>query len=118
MSRVFRVLAAASLLATASGAFAHAHLQAAEPASGAAVPAPPTVKLHFNEAVEPAVSVVKVFGPGNLAIETGKTTGAEGDDKTLVTPLPKLQAGEYRLEWSTMGHDGHRMKGDMHFSVK
>jgi methionine-rich copper-binding protein CopC len=117
--RTFRhILTATTLAVAATGAFAHAKLQAAEPASGAAVPAPGEVKLHFNEAVEPAMSTVTVTGPAKAAVEVGKPTGASGDAKTLVTTLPKLSAGEYRLEWSTMGHDGHHTKGEYRFSVK
>lgn len=118
MRIALHVLAATTLAVVATGAFAHVKLQAAEPASGAAVAAPTQVTLHFNEAVEPAMSTVKVTGPGNAAVEVGKPAGASGDSKTLVSTLPKLPAGEYRLEWSTMGHDGHHTKGEYRFTVK
>ena len=118
MRIALHALAATTLAAAATGALAHARLQAAEPASGAAVAAPGEVRLHFNEAVEPAMSTVKVTGPANAAVEVGKPAGAAGDAKTLVSTLPKLPAGEYRLEWSTMGHDGHHTKGEYRFTVK
>jgi len=118
MPTVFRYLVATALLVAAVGASAHAKLQSAEPGAGATVAAPAQVKLHFNEAVEPAMSTVKVFGPANAAVEVGQPAGASGDAKTLVSTLPKLPAGEYRLEWSTMGHDGHHTKGELRFTVK
>lgn len=118
MRIALHVLAATALAVGAAGAFAHAKLQAAEPAVGAAVATPGEVKLHFNEAVEPAMSTVKVFGANKAAIEVGKPVGAGGDAKTLASALPKLPAGEYRLEWSTMGHDGHHTKGEYRFTVK
>jgi methionine-rich copper-binding protein CopC len=33
-------------------------------------------------------------------------------------PVSKLRAGSYRVEWSTMGRDGHHVKGDVRFTVK
>lgn len=118
MRNILRTLAVTALAAAAGAAFAHAKLQAAEPASGAAIAAPAEVKLHFNEAVEAAMSTVKVYGPGNATVEVGKPAAASGDTKTLVSTLPKLSSGEYRLEWSTMGHDGHHTKGEYRFTVK
>lgn len=118
MHHALRALLAAPLVLAGGAVFAHARLQAAEPASGAAVAAPAEVRLHFNEAIEPAMSTVKVTGPANAAVDVGKPAGASGDAKTLVAPLPKLPAGDYRLEWSTMGHDGHHTKGEYRFTVK
>jgi methionine-rich copper-binding protein CopC len=118
MRNVLRTLSVTALAAAAGTTFAHAKLQAAEPANGIAVAAPAEVKLHFNEAVEPAMSTIKVYGPGHAAVEVGKPAGASEDPKTLVSTLPKLAAGEYRLEWSTMGHDGHHTKGEYRFTVK
>jgi len=118
MPLTLRSLFGSALLVASTAASAHAKLQTSEPAAGQAGPAPSVVKLHFNEAVEPAMSTVKVFGPADAAVEVGKPAGAEGDAKTLVSTLPKLTAGDYRLEWSTMGHDGHHMKGEFRFTVK
>lgn len=118
MPITFRSLAASALFLISTGAFAHAKLQAADPASGATVAAPKTLTLHFNEAVEPAMSSVKLVGPANAQVEVGKPAGAEGDAKTLVSTVPQLAAGEYRLQWSTMGHDGHHTKGEYRFTVK
>ena len=107
-------------LTLASGlAFAHAKLQASTPASGAAVtPAPTELRLRYNEAVEVAMSTVRITGPGDVAVATGKVIADPADDKTLVQPLPRLAAGEYRVQWTTMGHDGHHTKGEIRFAVK
>ena len=118
MPSLSRPVAVAALLAAVSSAFAHPRLQASEPAGGATVPAPAAARLRFDEAVEPAASSVKVFGPGDAAVDAGKPTGADGDARTLVSTLPKLAPGAYRLEWSTVGHDGHRTRGELRFTVK
>lgn len=105
--------------AATTSAFAHAKLQKSEPENGAAVTvAPAAVKLHYNEPVEAAMSSVKFTGFGGAAVEAGKPTLAEGDNKTLVVPVPKLPAGDYLVQWSTMGHDGHHTKGEVRFTVK
>ena len=117
-----KTLCTIALLVTAAAtttAFAHAKLQKSEPENGSTVAvAPAAVKLHYNEPVEAAMSSVKFTGSGDVVVQAGMPTLAEGDDKTLVVPVPKLPAGDYRVEWSTMGHDGHHMKGEVRFTVK
>lgn len=105
--------------AATTTAFAHAKLQKSEPENGSTVTtAPVALKLHYNEPVEAAMSRVTVIGAGDVAVQAGKPTLTEGDGSTLAVPVPKLPSGDYRVEWSTMGHDGHHMKGELHFSVK
>jgi methionine-rich copper-binding protein CopC len=119
MNTFLHTLAALAIAGAAAPAFAHAKLLASEPSNGATLTAAPAdVKLHYNEPVEAAMSSIKLFGPGNTAMAAGKPARAEGDSKTLVVPLPVLPAGDYRLEWSTMGHDGHHMKGDVRFTIR
>ena len=33
-------------------------------------------------------------------------------------PLDSLKAGNYKVQWVGVGHDGHRRTGDYAFSVK
>lgn len=119
MKKTLGTFATVLAAATASAVFAHAKLQQSEPGNGSTVTTPPAaLKLHYNEPVEPAVSGVKLFGPGDKPMQAGRPALADGNDKTLVVPLPRLPAGNYRVEWSTMGRDGHPMKGDVRFTVK
>ena len=119
MNKILRTAAALVTAAATTSAFAHAKLQKSEPENGSTVmSSPASLKLRYSESVEPAMSGVKFFGPGDKAVQAGKPVLAEGDDKTLVVPVPKLPAGDYRVEWSTMGHDGHHMKGEVRFTVK
>lgn len=117
-----KTLCSIALLVTAAAtttAFAHAKLQKSEPENGSTVTiAPAAVKLHYNEPVEAAMSSMRFTASGDVTVQAGKPVLAEGDDKTLVVPVPKLPAGDYRVEWSTMGHDGHHMKGEVRFTVK
>jgi methionine-rich copper-binding protein CopC len=115
---LMKYLVSAFLAFTAATALAHAKLQTSEPAAGTTVTAPVTIKLQYNEAVEAAMSVVKLVGPDGIAVQVGKPFLADGDSKTLVATVPKLPAGEYSIHWSTMGHDGHHTKGEFRFTVK
>jgi len=64
------------------------------------------------------MSTVRLVGPGEGVVVTDKVTAEPADDKSLVQPLPKLAPGEYRVQWTTMGHDGHHTKGETRFTVK
>jgi methionine-rich copper-binding protein CopC len=119
MNKILRTAAVFVTAAAVTSAFAHAKLQKSEPENGSTVTISPTaLKLHYNEPVEAAMSSVKVIGHGDVAVQAGKPVLAEGNDSTLAVAVPKLPSGDYRVEWSTMGHDGHHTKGELHFSVK
>jgi methionine-rich copper-binding protein CopC len=119
MNTILRAVVAVVTVAATASALAHAKLQRSEPENGSTVTSSPTaLKLQYNEPIEPAMSSVKLTGSGDMAVQTGKPVLDEGDDKTLVVPVSKLRAGSYRVEWSTMGRDGHHVKGDVRFTVK
>src|SRR5438067_1761414 len=114
-----KTLVLTALTLASATAFAHARLQNSTPANGASVaPAPAELRLQYNEPVELAMSTVKMTGPGDAAVATDKAVADPSDDKTIVQPLPKLAAGDYRVQWTTMGHDGHHTKGEIRFTVK
>lgn len=114
-----KTFALAALALASATAFAHARLQDSMPANGASVvPAPTELRLQYNEPVEVAMSTVRITGPGDAAVATDKVVADPSDDKTIVQPLPKLAAGGYRVQWTTMGHDGHHTRGEIRFTVK
>ena len=114
-----KTLTLATLMMTAAAAFAHAKLQTSAPADGTTVAAAPSeLRLTYNEPVEVSMSTVKITGPSDVAIATDKVAADPTSDKTLVQALPKLAPGDYRVQWNTMGHDGHHTKGEIHFTVK
>ena len=119
MKQLVRITASLALAAFASSAFAHAKLQTSTPANGATLSAAPSeLRFEYNEAVEPAMSSVKLVGPDSKPVTTDKAEVSKDDDKVLLVKVPKLPAGAYRVEWSTMGHDGHHTKGTVSFTVK
>jgi methionine-rich copper-binding protein CopC len=36
----------------------------------------------------------------------------------MVATLPSLQSGQYRVQWSTVTHDGHKTRGEFSFRVR
>jgi methionine-rich copper-binding protein CopC len=119
MNALARATACLLIALGATGASAHAVLQSSDPAAGSTLEASPMqIRLHFNEPVEPAFTAVRLAGPGGTEVATGKASVDQADGRTVVLPLPPLAAGTYKARWSTTGRDGHRMKGEIGFTVK
>jgi methionine-rich copper-binding protein CopC len=119
MKQTVRTTALLAVALVSASVFAHARLQASSPANASTVsPAPRELRLQYNEAVEAPLCSVKVIGPSDAEVPTDRVAGDKADPKTLVLALPKLAAGDYRVEWSAAGRDGHRTKGGIHFTVK
>ena len=118
--RDIRAFAAAlSLCGACMAAFAHPRLLESSPDPGAAVDGTAQrLVLRFSEPVEPAFFGLKLIGPGESAIALDKPTADVANPARVVAPLPTLRAGNYRVEWSALGRDGHKVKGDFRFTVK
>jgi copper resistance protein C len=105
------------LFATAGSAFAHAHLDHAEPRVGSAVAqSPKEVVLWFTEKLEPAFSSIEVRNEQGAAVNAGKAT-VVGDRTQLRVPLKSLPAGTYKVIWRVLSVDTHRTQGDFTFRV-
>jgi methionine-rich copper-binding protein CopC len=105
--------------ATASTAQAHAKLLASEPKSGSVVErAPKEIRLQFNEPLELPFSKVKLLDQNNLVIEPSRIDLDKANPKVMIATLPQLQAGPYRIQWTTVTRDGHKVKGELGFKVK
>jgi methionine-rich copper-binding protein CopC len=118
-----RALSAAvflSAMLTTASVFAHAHLQQQIPAADSTVSvSPQALTLTFSEGVELSFSGVTLSGPQNKPVATGKLARSDGNKAQLTLPLNEpLAAGEYTVEWHVVSVDGHKTKGQYHFSVK
>lgn len=111
-------VAVVGLLAT-STASAHAKLEASSPQANAIVsPAPGQVRLQFSEQLELPFSKVKLTDEKGVVVEPSKTTLDDANPKVLVATVPTLHAGTWRVQWSTVTRDGHKVKGQFDFRVK
>jgi methionine-rich copper-binding protein CopC len=120
MLRLSSCLFAALLCCTAGSAFAHAHLKTEAPAHDSIVKVAPTVlRLDFSEALELALSNVKLSDTKGNHIETAVTKLAADNGKTLLVPLTTpLAAGVYKVEWQVLSKDGHKTNGSYTFTVQ
>jgi methionine-rich copper-binding protein CopC len=123
MKRLASLFAAAAMAAATLAApqvYAHATVQASEPAANAELAkAPAAIKLSFNEAIDPAFSTIVLqdsFGKPVPGVAKA-VVGGDGKEQ-LSAELPALKAGGYIVRWVAIGPDGHRRTGQYNFSVK
>jgi methionine-rich copper-binding protein CopC len=108
-------------IATAFSASAHAHakLEASSPKADTLVAATPKeVRLQFNEPIELVFSKIKLLDPKGLMIEPSKIDLDKSNPKAMIATIPPLGAGSYRVQWTTVTRDGHKVKGEFSFQVK
>lgn len=119
IKHILAVAACALASSVTSSAFAHAKLQSSDPQAGSSIAgAPKHVRLKFNEALEPAFSKITLAGPDNKEIPVTAVAVDKEDPSVMTAQLPALPAGAYRIQWSAMTHDSHKMKGEVPFTVK
>jgi len=106
------------IAATIASAYAHGTVETASPKDGATLSTSPSeIRLKFSEPLEPTFTSVRLFSlSGREVLATGKAHVEDG--KTVVLPLPALPPGGYRARWMSVGHDGHRVHGEIAFTVK
>lgn len=118
--RILTVAAFLTTIALSPAAFAHAHLKNQSPAADSAVTAAPqALTLNFTEGIEPTFSGVTITGPQEAKVKTGEVKLNEKDNNQLIVPVEEsLKPGEYSVDWHVVSVDGHKTKGNYHFSVK
>ncbi|MFM0197929.1 copper homeostasis periplasmic binding protein CopC [Paraburkholderia strydomiana] len=100
-------------------ALAHGKLESAVPASGSTLDiAPDSLRLTFNEDLEPTFSTVKVSDSTGAAVTKEKAKVDSSNPRVLTIALPKLSSGSYSVQWAVMTHDAHKTKGTYTFQVK
>ena len=120
MTRYFSVLVLALLATTALvvPAQAHAELKSSNPASGAALDAPPKhVELVFSEAVQlPDGDAVTITGPDGAKLPV---TQVHALDNTITATVDATAAksGAHTITWSAKSDDGDTVTGTFAFTM-
>ncbi|OJU89142.1 MAG: copper resistance protein CopC [Acinetobacter sp. 38-8] len=116
MSALRNTLVGATLIVTASSAFAHVKLESAIPAINASVASQPkNITLNFGEEV--MLMNVKLLDAQRKDIPLNyKIT--HDMKKSFDVAASKLKKGKYTVVWTTMGADGHNMNGEYNFTIK
>jgi len=94
---------------------AHVALVNSMPEKGSTVNvAPSSIMLEFTEEVRLLKATVSVKGSEALDIGFKPVAKAE---KHFMVALPSLNQGEYLVNWTVMGSDGHRMEESFNFTI-
>jgi copper transport protein len=120
VARLLASIVALLLLAGApTPAFAHAELQQAEPAPGAAVPAPPSaLRLRFSEPLDRSATRIEVLDERGSRVAAPDLAIGPPNDRLLTVELGGLAEGVYTVRWWTLSQvDGHRWQGVYRFGV-
>lgn len=113
------VMAVLVTVAAAPAALAHTRLASSTPAANSVVsPAPGQLRLQFTDPLELPFSKVKLVDEHGAVVEPAKLAIDPADPKALVAAMPGLRPGTYRVQWSTVTRDGHKVKGEFSFQVK
>ncbi|WP_434741159.1 copper resistance CopC family protein [Micromonospora sp. SH-82] len=111
---VVGVVLGVTLLLPASPAAAHNSFTGSDPKDGATLAeAPEEVELRFLSSVSDR-SEITVTGPGGASAAAGDPTF---DGKTVTVPVQPGPAGEYTVAFSVPSADGHRVRGEVTFTV-
>lgn len=106
-------------IAAAPIAFAHAKLQVSQPAASSELASSPKeIRLQFNERLEPAFSNIQLVDAKDALMPLPKIEFDKAEPSTMFAAVPPLRPGQYRVRWSVMAHDGHKVKGEFAFLVK
>ncbi|GAA4285752.1 copper resistance CopC family protein [Georgenia daeguensis] len=107
------ILLAVAVLA--APARAHDALTGSQPADGAQLEAAPDeLVLTFNNGLLDSAQAVVVTDAAGATVAEG-SPAIDGTTATL--DLPDLAGGQYAVTWSVVSSDGHRIGGELSFSV-
>jgi methionine-rich copper-binding protein CopC len=112
------LLAAASLVFSASAARAHDELVSSDPASGATLEAlPAALTLTFSGelfAGEGATEIAVTDAAGTSLVAGSPTV----DDNVVTQPIAGSASGAVRVVWKVVSSDGHPISGEYSFAVE
>lgn len=111
---IWQVLATVVLaLGIQTAAFAHTHLSMSSPQSDETVSSPSVLMLTYGDAVR----LVRLSVTGaNGAMDIGFTPVADAQARFHV-PMPFMAAGDYVVNWTAIGADGHSVSNEFGFTV-
>ena len=118
LCRIAGIFGLALALGTVDVAQAHAKLQSTVPPADASVSSPNLIQVHFNEAVEPKMSGIKLAASDGTSVPVMSMNDAKDPATLSVKPSAPLKAGLYRVTWRAVTDDGHKTQGTFSFTVR
>jgi len=109
---------AIAFIVGASLAGAHAKLTSTTPLADSTVSSPKLIQVHFNEAVEVKMSSLKLATSDGTAVAAMAMNDAKDPATLSIMPNMPLKAGLYKVTWSAVTDDGHKVQGAFSFTVQ
>lgn len=107
--------AALIVVGIALPAAAHDQLIASSPAEGEVLSeSPALIELEFNAEIIDASPAMIIQDDAGETIDQPVPTV---DGRFVRAPFPEIAAGPYRLNWSVVSSDGHRIEGTIAFTL-
>ena len=108
------IFAILTLIATATGAWAHSKAEETTPANEAIVASVEAIEMRFDDPMR--VIAITLTGPdGDVSIE--RETGMDAVTEFRALPPDDLPDGTYTVDWRGLSSDGHPMQGTFSFEV-
>lgn len=105
-----------AIMAAYAIAFAHAFPDSSQPEASSVLSHPPTeVYVHFDNALDPAKSSVRVLDTSGQSMAAPAAVSA--DNRSITAPLKPLAPGQYFVKWSAYSADGDHTMGAFSFTV-
>lgn len=99
-----------------SEAWTHAVLMSSVPEHGAILEeAPPTLEMHFNAVLEPAMTRFLLISP--TGTERPLNWVPDSTHSAVIVQLPPLAAGVYAVNYKMLARDGHITEGSVRFTI-
>ncbi|ASS74856.1 hypothetical protein CIG75_07605 [Tumebacillus algifaecis] len=99
-------------------AFAHATLLQSTPADGDLLHHSGEIRLLFSEPLEPELIELHLYNWDAERLNLPPPQLTKGNASEAYTELPAdLEAGSYRILWSVISEDGHKINGQVSFSL-
>lgn len=112
------LLVALGLAGLGSEASAHARVLASTPGRNAVVASPQTISITFSEKLEPKFSKLSLATAAGAPAPVVSEVSAKDRAVLNATVKGKLAPGAYKASWQVVSADGHKMKGDLAFTVR
>ncbi|MBP0048575.1 copper resistance protein CopC [Marinobacterium sp. AK62] len=108
-----KTLIAAGLIAVSVPALAHTDMMSSQPMDGAMV-MEPVKKLELNFGMDVRLVKLRLIDSSDKPVSIGFKPIVE-PTRSFSVPLPTLTPDNYRVQWTAMGDDGHKMTGSFQF---
>jgi methionine-rich copper-binding protein CopC len=79
---------------------------------------PKQIRLQFNEQVELAFSKITLVDQAGKILAPSSVELDKSNPKIIIATLSPLGSGSYRVQWSALTRDGHKVKGEFPFRVR